>query len=465
MTTTPLTNYDDFFSAVFAGSVPYDYQDRLARATELPSLVHVPTGAGKTAAVLGAWLWRRMTRPESIGRRLVYCLPMRTLVEQTRNVAKEAIKSLSLQSRFKVRTLMGGEIDNKWKGSSSWDSEPERECIIIGTQDMLLSRALNRGYAMSRYKWPVHFGLLNNDCVWVFDEIQLMGNGLATSAQLAAFKRELKTTGQGHSLWMSATLKKDWLKTVDWKEQVDALEVISLSEADRESAVLSMRLKAVKVLRQADEQCRLPKGLADFVKGKHQDGTQTLLVVNMVKRAREVYQALSKLYDKTDAPQLEIIHSRFRPAERKAWHELFNDESYKQGKGRIIVATQVVEAGVNISSKLLITDLAPFSSLVQRFGRCNRNGEHEQAEIYWIDRPTTKDKIAEKAELEESEKQDVAKPYDWQELETAQKLIENLDSASPADLEKVPYNEPYQPTHVLRRRDLVDLFDTTPDLS
>jgi CRISPR-associated endonuclease/helicase Cas3 len=384
---------------------------------------------------------------------------MRTLVEQTRNVAKKAVESLSLQSRFRVHTLMGGETDSKW------ESEPQRECIIIGTQDMLLSRALNRGYAMSRYKWPVHFGLLNNDCLWVFDEIQLMGNGLATSTQLAAFRQSFRTIGQAHSLWMSATLKRDWLETVDWKEQVPALGVVSLSDADRASEVLSARLNAVKVLRKADEHCRLPKGLAEFIQGKHEDGTQTLVVVNTVKRARETYQELKKLYHRQDGPQIELIHSRFRPAERKSWQALFEDKPDSHGKGRIIVATQVVEAGVDISSKLLITDLAPFSSLVQRFGRCNRNGENERAEIFWVDRPTIKDKVAEKSELDEADNQEVARPYEWRELEISQGMVENLSSAAPADLEQVPYNEPYQPTHVLRRRDLIDLFDTTPDLS
>jgi CRISPR-associated endonuclease/helicase Cas3 len=39
---------------------------------------------GKTAAVVLAWLWNRVQRPDSEWpRRLVYCLPMRTLVEQT----------------------------------------------------------------------------------------------------------------------------------------------------------------------------------------------------------------------------------------------------------------------------------------------------------------------------------------------------------------------------------------------
>ncbi|MCA1633128.1 MAG: DEAD/DEAH box helicase [Acidobacteria bacterium] len=152
-------DFSEFFSTAFDGSAPFDYQRRLAEAEVLPSLVNVPTGAGKTAAVLGAWLWRRLHKPQSIGRRLVYCLPMRTLVEQTRGVAEEAVKNLGLAERFKVYPLMGGDVKDEW------DTQPERECILIGTQDMLLSRALNRGYAMSRYKWPVHFGLLNNDCL------------------------------------------------------------------------------------------------------------------------------------------------------------------------------------------------------------------------------------------------------------------------------------------------------------
>jgi CRISPR-associated endonuclease/helicase Cas3 len=70
--------------------------------------------------------------------------------------------------------MMGGEADGRW------DIRPEDEAIIVGTQDTLLSAALNRGYAMKRYRWPISFALLNNDGVWVLDEVQLIGAGLAT---------------------------------------------------------------------------------------------------------------------------------------------------------------------------------------------------------------------------------------------------------------------------------------------
>ncbi|MEX2026255.1 MAG: DEAD/DEAH box helicase, partial [Pirellulaceae bacterium] len=163
------------FDALFkraTGSVPYPYQTRFAESERLPELLSVPTGVGKTATALLGWLYRRRFAAKSIQtatpRRLVYCLPMRTLVEQTEGCANLWLRNLGLQAEVGVHVLMGG-VDR-----TNWDEWPERDAILIGTQDMLLSRALNRGYGMSRYRWPMHFGWLNNDCHWILDELQLM---------------------------------------------------------------------------------------------------------------------------------------------------------------------------------------------------------------------------------------------------------------------------------------------------
>lgn len=474
-------DYAEFFRTAFAGDSldknyePFSYQRYLAESGEpLPSLLEVPTGAGKTAAVIGAWLWRRLYHPSSVGRRLVYCLPMRTLVEQTRRVAEQAIEALGLEGRFAVHTLMGGDL------SDGWDVQPERECVLIGTQDMLLSRALNRGYAMSRFRWPVHFGLLNNDCLWVFDEIQLMGDGLATTTQLAAFRNLFGTFGRSHSLWMSATLDREWLRTIDFNSRVESLKSLELGESDRATPALSSRLGAMKLLAPAPVGCRTSRGLAAFVKERHEPGTQTLVIVNRVARAREVFAALEDCYGLSPqkarknapaptpdarAPELHLIHSRFRPRERKRWATLLDKKPDAAGNGRVIVATQVIEAGVDISSKLLVTDLAPYASLVQRFGRCNRGGEFGEAQIFWVDRPLGEKEaaLAEKDRLDEKELEKVSKPYEWADVNAALELLATMSSAAPADLPR--HRDPYAPAHVLRHRDLVDLFDTTPDLS
>ena len=73
-------SFDDFFKKA-TDNDPYPFQKRLALDGQLPELIDVPTGMGKTDAVVLAWLWRRrFAEPEvreATPRRLVYCLPMR----------------------------------------------------------------------------------------------------------------------------------------------------------------------------------------------------------------------------------------------------------------------------------------------------------------------------------------------------------------------------------------------------
>lgn len=52
---------------------------------------------------------------------------------------------------------MGGEE------SADWQAHPEREAILIGTQDMLLARALNRGYGLFPAYWPIDVGVINTE--------------------------------------------------------------------------------------------------------------------------------------------------------------------------------------------------------------------------------------------------------------------------------------------------------------
>ena len=138
-----MTEFDRFFQRI-TKNLPYEYQKQVAELPAKDCLIRVPTGCGKTAAVIGAWLWRIQEHRAQTPTRLVYCLPMRVLVEQTRTLAEEwAPRS---ETGVQVYSLMGSEIDE------DWEFDPGKPAIFVGTQDQLLSRALNRGYAMSRYR-------------------------------------------------------------------------------------------------------------------------------------------------------------------------------------------------------------------------------------------------------------------------------------------------------------------------
>lgn len=461
-------NYTDFFlraTGLKAPDGPYDYQIRLAGGDEGTAceskLIDIPTGMGKTVAVVLAWLWNRVElKRADWPRRLVYCLPMRTLVEQTEHEVKQWLAdrrwngdSESRRGRVGVHLLMGG------KAADDWDLYPQETAILIGTQDMLLSRALNRGYGMSRYRWPMHFGLLNNDCLWVLDETQLMGVGLETSAQLEGFrkKRVLGAAQPSFTWWMSATLDEEQLKTVDAPRLPMSRQELSLE--DQKTDAIQKRLRAEKRLRKApvslasekkDDLTAYAESLAEWLLKIHQPGSLTLVVVNRVDRAQRLYRKLRKLLaaNQEGVVRLALIHSRFRSCDRDAQQRILTEES----GSRIVVATQAVEAGVDVSARQLVTELAPWPSLVQRFGRCHRYGEiKDGADVFWIDLEVADDKFA--------------APYSVDDLKSARAALMRLNSASLNDLAKVEVEaiRPIRP--VIRRKDLVDLTDTTPDLA
>jgi len=76
--------YAEWFSGL-ANVQPHPWQIALGTdATCRDRMIRIPTGFGKTAGVVLAWLYNRVHRgDEAWPRRLIFCLPMRVLVEQT----------------------------------------------------------------------------------------------------------------------------------------------------------------------------------------------------------------------------------------------------------------------------------------------------------------------------------------------------------------------------------------------
>lgn len=416
---------------------PYDYQHRLA-AEGLPELLAVPTGCGKTAAVVLSWLFRRRAHPDETVRAttphwLVYVLPQRVLVEQTEAVVKEWLRKLDLDIRCHV--VMGGQR------GQSWRHDLDRDAILVGTQDMLVSRALNRGYGDTYKMWPIDFGLLNAGCHWVMDEIQLMGPGLPTTRQLHGLRDVLGTATPSASTWMSATVDENALRTVDCPEIGSRLD---LDAADR-AGPLARRLDAGKTVRRLDiAGKRYAADLAAAIAGPdvHRPGRRTLVVLNTVDRARQVWEDLAR---RGDIPTV-LVHSRFRPRDRKRQVDAVLAPPGELGT--IVVSTQVLEAGVDLSADVLVTEAAPWPSIVQRAGRCNRDGMIDDAILLWVDPPGPA-------------------PYPEDDIAAAVAVLRELEgtTTTPDQMgSRIVRTTPV--THaVLRRRDLVELFDTLPDLS
>ncbi|RKY03832.1 MAG: CRISPR-associated helicase Cas3', partial [Spirochaetes bacterium] len=446
-------NFEEFFNQA-TGFEPFPYQLKLAKMEKIPNLIDIPTGAGKTAAIVLGWLYRAFFHPdskikESSPLRLIYCLPMRVLVEQCYNQIERWLSNIKdIVGDIGLIKLMGGEIDN------DWDIYPERRTIIVGTQDMLISRALNRGYAMSRYRWPVQFALINNDVFWVMDEVQLMGAGVKATTQLQGFREYFKTFGPSLSTWMSATLNPQDINSFDFNI---AGSPFALSDDDLSNPTLNKRWKAKKEISYSGIKLEKKYGreLTEMVVKMHEKGTLTLVILNNVKRAQEFYLRLKKEKFKEATPEILLIHSRFRYPDREELVKKIVEPLDKDGAGRILISTQVVEAGVDISAKTLFTEVAPWSSLVQRFGRCNRYGEYEKGTILLLDLNIEKRSA----------------PYDKGDLKKAKEILTELKDVSLQELSSISLKTlnskeiPKGIYSIPRKKDIVELFDTTPDLS
>ncbi|MBI4576318.1 MAG: DEAD/DEAH box helicase [Planctomycetes bacterium] len=458
-----MEDYPAFFARLTAGSAPHDWQRDLASDERCRDrLIRVPTGFGKTAGTVLAWLWHRVVRnDEGWPRRLVFCLPMRVLVEQTEHAVRGWLRRLGLEraggddprGKVGLHLLMGG------CDAGDWHLYPEACAVLAGTQDMLLSRALNRGFACPRARWPMDFGLLHHDVLWVMDEVQLMDVGLATSAQIQAFRAAEVSKGlrPSHTWWMSATLQRDWLRSADTAPMLDQAPVLAIDPARRTGPLWEDVAKPCRVVPPASD----AEQVSAVVEAWRIDGRGhlTLVVLNTVERACGFYVALERtLRGELPGEGLHLVHSRFRPAERTLWREAFlRRDAPLPAAGRIIVATQVVEAGVDLDARLLVTDLAPWPSLVQRFGRAARGGG--RSTILVLDREPKDDRAA--------------APYSKGEMDAAREALGLLDDVSPSALERfeeehphlLPRLYPYAPAHLLLRHEVQELFDTTPDLT
>ena len=429
--------FSDFFRTAAAtaarpdGYEPHGYQWRIAR-DGLPAVVQAATGTGKTGIIL-AWLWRRLNEVyrDSTPRRLVYALPQRSLVEQVAGEAGRWLANLGLADQVALHVVMGGAGESQ----RQWRLDMHQPAIVVGTVDSLVSKALNRGYGIGRASYPIDFALVTNGAHWVIDEIQLCLESTTTLRQLAAFAKAMGTAEPFGLTCMSATVPGGLLETVDNPVRGDIVGILP----EERTGELAVRLGAARTIWRLAAEPGDYEAIAAAARDRHRAGTLTLVVLNTVEAARAVYKAL-----RGGSADVTLLHSRFRGVERAA----LMAEVTARPADRIVVATQVVEAGIDLSAAVLITEAAPWPSLVQRAGRCNRTGLVHDAELWWV--PPAK-----------------PQPYEQADIDASGAELAALDGRAVTGEDLLSRDVAVTETQVavLRRSDFIALFDTAPDLS
>jgi CRISPR-associated endonuclease/helicase Cas3 len=269
---------------------------------------------------------------------------------------------------------------------------------------------------------------------------------------------------------MSATLQADWFDTVDFNSELDSLreQMMAIPTTARTGPLWdiskSMSLDSVPG-KAKDASSRMVSTVLEAHESAetHGMGRVTLVIVNRVDSALELHEeVVGALNDLEPRPDVELIHSRFRGMEREKWPERFLSRGHCENPATnmILIATQVIEAGVDISATALVTQLAPWPSLVQRFGRAARYGGTANVTVVDTEAPG-KDCL----------------PYHETDLAAstgALALLQDVgiaaleafeDSLKSNNIDLLNRLYRYEYIHLLTRGECDELFDTSPDLT
>jgi len=342
----------------------YPFQKRVydCLSAGQPVILQAPTGAGKTAAALYPFLraWEEADKRHSgdgFPRKCIYSVPLRVLANQFWEEYQSRTRNFGFRRSMDVAIQTGARPD---------DRKLERN-LIFTTVDQTLSNFLNIPYALSTSQGNLNAGAVLGSYL-VFDELHLFDPAtmLPTTLHLLRLLR-----GVVPFLVMTATLSEEMVHAL--AEVLDA-ETIVLS-ADEAAAIPSQhKTRRVHVV---DQELTAPAVLE-----KHQG--RSVAICNTVGRAQALFEGLrNQAGSKTE---IRLLHSRFLQGDRVANEDWLRREFGKEKddytiESAILVATQVVEVGLDITSQALHTELAPAASVIQRAGRCARY-EGETGDVY-----------------------------------------------------------------------------------
>lgn len=413
---------------------PFPWQRRLLghildHGGRWPSTLDLPTGSGKTAAMDIALFHLALEADRGESRRaparIAFVVDRRLVVddafERARVLARalrtpppgsmsaRVAQQLGLLAETRDRPLAAARLRGGIPREDDWARTPSQPTILCSTVDQVGSRLLFRGYGITDTMKPVHAGLLGSDCLILLDEAHLA----------EPFRQTLEWIGRYRAQeWRETSYTAPWgtslLTATPGRDMRDAF---SLSDDDRVHPVLSRRLNAAKPARllrvsrprsgagtpvdgdgervgsdSNDLESRttamvneVRSALTHFGNVEHGVRLPAIaLVVNRVARARAVFARVRQEFEREisagDIAEPILMIGPARPVDRDDLvSSLAPLRTPERARGTlekplVIVATQCIEAGVDIDLDALVTELAPLDALRQRFGRLNRGG-------------------------------------------------------------------------------------------
>ncbi len=317
----------------------------------------VPTGGGKT---LSSLLFALRHAQRHGLRRVIYGIPYTSIIEQNAAVFRDAFQGLSDELGQDVVLEHHSNLEPEKETTRNRLSAENWDAPLVVTTNVQLFESL---FACRTSACRKLHRLAKS--VIILDEAQSLPSGLLRPV-LAALRCLVQDYGCSVVL---CTATQPALERREGFAQGIPAEAIRSIVADRSRIYTSLKRTTVETLGPVTNESLRQKLL--------RDEPSALVVVNTTKAARELYACLPEV-----APRFHLS-ARMCPEHRT--------EVLKKVKLRlherqpvVLVSTQLIEAGVDVSFPAVFRAECGLDSLAQAAGRCNRNGELRDADGHEI---------------------------------------------------------------------------------
>ncbi len=366
----------------------YDYQKLVRRHLRAGKnvIIQAPTGAGKTRAALYPY-FESLEQFSSPNRSVAaaplpptcrYAVPMRVLATQFEREYRDYFATLdqhygtafleqySKRLNIDVPAIQTGETPNDPRFES-----PLTFCTI----DQLLASFIGTPYSLSPRLANLNVGAVVGSYL-ILDEFHLYPLEGSNGARMTALAMLGMLRGLSPFVMMTATFSTKLLKALG--ELLHA-EIVRVEDAAELAQIMDGRTRTIRLVNDV----MTPEAILEAHEtARERNAGASLVICNTVARAQDIYLRLRHALEQQgrSTERLILLHSRFTAEDRKRKSDdlerWLGKEQWRDGRflgeDTIVVGTQVVEVGLNISAGVLHTELAPANSLIQRAGRCAR---------------------------------------------------------------------------------------------
>lgn len=309
-------------------------------------LLTVPTGGGKTIASM-AFALQHAVRHDM--KHIVYVIPYTSIIEQNARIFREILGEENvLEHHCGVEYEDTEELKSMQLATENWDKP-----VIVTTNVQFFESLFSNKASRCRK--------LHNlaDSILIFDEAQMLPNDYLLPCTAA----------------MEELLKHYKSSIVLCTATQPALQ--RFFPKDRKMQELCPRLKEQFSFFRRTSICNLGKISQELLQERLRGERQVLCILNTRKEAQLIYEQLR-------GEGVYHLSALMYPVHRRRVLKKIQGR-LREEKRCIVIATSLVEAGVDLDFQAVYRQLAGVDSVIQAAGRCNREGRRSLTESNtWI---------------------------------------------------------------------------------